>query len=397
MGNNIFSFQVEEDILSIEIILPKSCYYPGEKLSGTIILQAKSSKISPIFNFHNAIISLIQHQKYLYYKHDIKINDEEEKTLFSYKNNFNKYANRSILNPLKLYFYFRIPKDIYPTILHENSNFIKHYLVIEFPLIKRKKSVGIIIQNIQHFLIENKLFKSPVEKFNDCTLSYIFSKTSKIAFLLKTEKNSYQYNELIPYEFVINYQESNLNIKYLKVSLSRNIYINSGNYLDVNIITSKEYQLPESSNNEGIFHISGFFKFPPISDYFSVNPMCVYNFYNNKMINDIEKEIDNMYLYPTCFSNWLSCNYSLNLEIIFDLLLKKCEYLSIPIEFYTPLKIEDDVEEYEEEEEEEDDDIKEDNNKIKIVNNISHGGNFNNEYEIIDKADFYKALEGGYS
>jgi len=53
-----------------------------------------------------------------------------------------------------------------------------------------------------------------------------------------------------------------------------------------------------------------------------------------------------------------------NLEVIFDLMLKKCEYLSIPIELYTPIKIAEDNEEEENEEEEDD----EDNDDSKISN-----------------------------
>ena len=394
MGNYLYLNKTEEDSLSIEIILPKSCYYSGEKLSGTIILQAKTNKVPLIFSFHHTIISFIQHQKNLYYQNDISLTKEEEKILFSHRYNFQKYANRSILTPLKIFFSIKIPKNTDPTLFHENSNFIRHYLVVEFPIIKRKKAIGILIQNKQRFLVENKLFKSPVEKFKDCTLNYMFSKTSKIAFLLKTEKNSYQYNEIIPYEIIINYKESNLTIKNLKISLSRNIYINSRDYIDINIIKSKDYKLPESSE-EGIFQINDYFKFPEISDCFSVNPLNVYNFYNNKTINDIDKAIEKTFLYPTCFTNFLSCIYCINLEVIFDLMLKKCEYLSIPIELYTPLKIEEDNEEEENEEEEDDeDDIK--NNKIDKEKNINQGcdnNTKNNDFEIINKLDFYKVLE----
>ena len=46
MGNNsLKNTEDEDENLSIEIDIHKSCYYPGEKISGDIILQAKTNKV----------------------------------------------------------------------------------------------------------------------------------------------------------------------------------------------------------------------------------------------------------------------------------------------------------------------------------------------------------------
>jgi len=403
MGNYLKSNLEEDDEnLSIEISLPKSCYYPGEKLSGFIILQAKTNKVPLIFNFPNSIITFYQHQKYQFYNENVLINKEENKSIFFRRFNFKKYKNRDILSPLKISFSIRIPVKTLPTLLHKESNFIRHYLVIKFPKIQKKKSVGIIIQNKQAFNLENKLFKSPAEKFKDCIQSHIFSKNSKLAFLLKTDKNSYAYNELIPYEIVINYTESDINIKNLRISLTRNIFIHSDEFIDVKFLIYKDYNMPsKSTEDHNVFQISGYFSLPPISEYFSVNPMNIYNFYSNKIINNIDKTFNSMNLYPTCVSNYLCCNYCLNLEINFGSALIKNEGLFIPLELYTPLKIEDDIEEEEEENEQnEDDENNIDNEDINgskslMYNTPNSNENDNNiDFEIINKLDFYKALSG---
>jgi len=403
MGNYLKSNLEEDDEnLSIEINLPKSCYYPGEKLSGFIILQAKTNKVPLIFNFPNSIITFYQHQKYQFYNENVLINKEENKSIFFRRFNFKKYKNRDILSPLKISFSIRIPVKTLPTLLHKESNFIRHYLVIKFPKIQKKKSVGIIIQNKQAFNLENKLFKSPAEKFKDCIQSHIFSKNSKLAFLLKTDKNSYAYNELIPYEIVINYTESDINIKNLRVSLTRNVFIHSDEFIDVKFLIYKDYNMPsKSTEDHNVFQISGYFSLPPISEYFSVNPMNIYNFYSNKIINNIDKTFNSISLYPTCVSNFLCCNYCLNLEINFGSALIKNEGLFIPLELYTPLKIEDDIEEEEEENEQnEDDENNIDNEDINgskslIYNTPNSNENDNNiDFEIINKLDFYKALSG---
>ena len=403
MGNYLKSNLEEDDEnLSIEISLPKSCYYPGEKLSGFIILQAKTNKVPLIFNFPNSIITFYQHQKYQFYNENVLINKEENKSIFFRRFNFKKYKNRDILSPLKISFSIRIPVKTLPTLLHKESNFIRHYLVIKFPKIQKKKSVGIIIQNKQAFNLENKLFKSPAEKFKDCIQSHIFSKNSKLAFLLKTDKNSYAYNELIPYEIVINYTESDINIKNLRVSLTRNVFIHSDEFIDVKFLIYKDYNMPsKSTEDHNVFQISGYFSLPPISEYFSVNPMNIYNFYSNKIINNIDKTFNSISLYPTCVSNFLCCNYCLNLEINFGSALIKNEGLFIPLELYTPLKIEDDIEEEEEENEQnEDDENNIDNEDINgskslMYNTPNSNENDNNiDFEIINKLDFYKALSG---
>ena len=406
MGNFLFGkFEEEDESLSMEIELPKSCYYPGEKLSGYIILQAKTNKVPSIFNFPFSIITLNQFQKYQFYNENILIKKEEDIPLFSRKRNFKKYKNRDILSPLKIFFSFRIPLNAKPSLLHKESNFIKHYLTVKFPNIKKKKVVGIIIQNRQIFTIENKLFKSPSEKFKDCTKSALFQKKSRLAFLLKTEKNSYAYNELIPYEVVINYTESDIIIKNFRVSLTRNVYINSDDFIDIKFITYKDYQMPKNSrDNNDVFQICGYFSLPLISDYFSVNPMNIYNFYSNKVIDNVDKTLNSMYLYPTCISDFLCCGYCLNLEINFESVLIKNEHISIPIELYTPLKIEDDIEE---EEIEEEVDEKNEEDEIDIKNEIKkndvdkpqinkdktkQGFEINNDFEIINRIDFYKVL-----
>jgi len=395
MGNYFFSKPEEEDSsLSIEISLPKSCYYPGEKISGVIIIQAKTSKVPPVFNFPNSIITLTQHQHYQFYHEDIQINKDEEKPIFFRRHNFKKYKNRDILSPLKIPFSFKIDNNIYPTLIHDNGSFIKHILTIKFPKIKRKKSIGIIIQNLKLFTNENKLLKSPAEKFKDLKKSFIFKKSSRIAFLLKTEKNSFAYNELIPYEIVINYTESNIFIKQLRVSITRNVYINSDDFIDIKVITYQDYEMVKDTDDEGVFKICGYFSFPPISDYFSVNPMNVYNFYSNKVIDNIDKTFDSMYLYPTCFSNFLTCYYSLNLQIFFDSVLFESEKLCIPIELYTPIQ---NVEDKKEEEDDDNSDIENEveeniNTRHEVNKNETNNSLVNKDFEIINRLDFYRVL-----
>ena len=321
----------KKDNLSLIIKLPKSCYYPGELISGHIIIQVKNNNISSIFNFPIAYISVVQYQQYQLYFENILISKKDKKIILSENHQFKKYKNRSIIIPLSIPFSIKLPLDISPTFLNGDTNFIKHFLNIKFPQIKYKKSIGIIIQNRQRILNENYLFKTGIEKFNNINNSNIY-------LLFKTEKNSYSYNEIIPYEIIINYSESNLNIDYLRISLSRKIYFGACDKINSKIILFKNYKLP-FEKEEKIFKISGHFLFPILSNYFSVNPMNIYNYFNKISLNDFNNNYNDIYLFPTCFSSLFVCCYFLNLEIIYDSFFAKNEIISIPIELYTPLKI----------------------------------------------------------
>jgi hypothetical protein len=337
MGSSLFGDFNDEENLSMTISLPKTCYYPGEIIKGKIIIQVKNNKISSIFNFPKSIISIEQYQQYQFYQDNIIITKNDKKNLITQPYRFKKYKNRSILVPLSLPFSIRIPVEADPTFLYEDSNFIKHFLSIEFPKIKCKKNIGIIIQNRQKF-VGNKITSS-TEKFNDIQRHFL-KNYSKVSFLFKTDKNSYAYNEIIPYEIIMNCTESEIPVDHLKVSLVRNIYFGANDKVDSEIILHKKYKMP-SANFKKIFKISGHFLFPIISDYFSVNPMNIYNFFNTKILNDFDKNFSDVNLFPTCSSSLFMCCYFLNFEIIFDSFFVKNETLNIPIELYTPLKIED--------------------------------------------------------
>ena len=122
--------------------------------------------------------------------------------------------------------------------------------------------------------------------------------------------------------------------------------------------------------------------------------MNVYNFYSNKVIDNIDKTFDSMYLYPTCFSNFLTCYYSLNLQIFFDSVLFESEKLCIPIELYTPLQ---NVEDKKEEEDDDNSDIENEveeniNTRHEVNKNETNNSLVNKDFEIINRLDFYRVL-----
>lgn len=234
MGNIFFEYFNNEENLSIFISLPKTCYYPGELLSGKIILQAKNNKLSTIFNFPNSHISITQYQQYQYFFDNILITKTDKKQILSKSYNFKKYINCQIIKPLSLPFNLKIPLDIDPTLLYGPTTFTRHFLTVKFSGVNHKKTIGIIIQNRKKIFKEDNLFTPLLEQY--IHKSIFFKQYSKIKIQLNTDKISYAYNEIIPYEIIINYYDNHLAINHLRVSLTRNIYFGANDKVDSEII-----------------------------------------------------------------------------------------------------------------------------------------------------------------
>ena len=335
MGIYFFDNKSKKGNLSLIIDIEKSCYYPGEIIAGKIILQVKNNKIPSVFNFTKAYISITQIQQNQLLSNNMFFSKNIEKKIYIKKYNFKQYKKRPIIVPLSITFSIKTPNDLSPTLLYENNNFIKHFLTIYFPKNKAKKSIGIIIQNVQKFL-----YKEISLEHSDIHYFINFKKNKIFSYYFNTEKNSYAYNERIPYEIIVNFLRKEFMKLNLRISLTRKIYFSSNDKIDSKLILFKNYCL-NFKNDQNIFKISGYFQFPVISDYFSVNPMSIYNYYNNKLIDDYDKDYEDIILLPTCFSSFYICSYFLNLEIISDSFFSKNEIISIPIELFTPLKSED--------------------------------------------------------
>lgn len=400
-----------EKNISVNIKLPKSCYYPGETLEGIIILQIKNNKMSPIFDSPKAVIKIIECQQYEIRAEESVISENIKKEIISKTYHFSRYKGADLSIPLKLKFKFDIPENIHPTLIAKNKLiFIKHLLCVEFPYMECKKTNIIIIQNKRIFKKNNGLLKQPVEKFNEIKKGKVFGKKSKIAYLFKTQKNSYAYNELVPYEIIINCSELEVGLKSLEVSIYRSVYCGNSKeiinncFSETDKIVSNFYDILK--NKDKIHKICGHLIFPNSSEYFSVNPMNIYNYFNEKTLDNVNMSFADIELYPSCFGSKISCGYFLRLKISYNSFVISDELISIPIEFYTPLNIKDEDDNKEKEEfSYEINNINENDNDISDEEITFHSDTRNdetpsgnekidsyNDYFIIQKSDFYDLL-----
>ena len=146
-----------EEKVSMTLELKKTCYSPGEMVYGTITLRPKQGVQNPLLSSPLATLYLTEYFFYNYienvYNPHKKINEyvtqvaEENNQLLTLPLNFSNFHNANIMNTVTIPFEFQLPISIYPSCIFGSTAYVKHYLAVEFPSIRAKKTVVIIIKN----------------------------------------------------------------------------------------------------------------------------------------------------------------------------------------------------------------------------------------------------------
>ena len=335
MGNH-FNKHTNLNNVYLSVSLQKNCYFPSEIITANLTLSLKNTEINSQLTLDNPLINITLLEETAL---QIPLNSfdkfsvsylQNRQIISQSKFEFPELKNKTI--PLNLSICFKIPENIYPTFLiDEGVNFIKHFLKIEIPFFHLTKKILIIIKNKKRYIKDNDLYKEQLCKFRD--KSHLLKKNSKIYYLIKTEKNSYAYNEMIPYKIIINCSDSKLFVKYFRVSLIRKIIYGNYNEVKTEKITFKEYDINEKNN---INNSDRIYKFSDFLNLKENNPIKIYDYYNNKiLLKNLKEEI-----YPTCISNVLTCCYFLFLEIFYYKFILNDE-IELPIDMYSPGEEED--------------------------------------------------------
>ena len=207
MGNSLRKQYNKENDVILNIILNKTCYFPGEFITGSLVIRPKIGLKETIFDNTSAIFNILQFQQY----HYTVGSDEDEKTIYIEDKtvilclniDFINFKGSNILTGINIPFSFQIPSNILPTV-YFYGYYIKHFICFELPGIKAKRSLMIIIKEFQSFTLENKLLRMPAIGFGDF---YKKRKSNyrggKVSYLLKIPKNSFSYLESIPYEIYL--------------------------------------------------------------------------------------------------------------------------------------------------------------------------------------------------
>ena len=333
-----------ENSISMKIELGKTCFSPGENVKGAIILEPKVGNTLQYLQNPNAFLSITENALYTYSvqeynprtqsKHYVTKSAKENIPILNFPLDFSYYHNSNINGQLKLPFSFQIPLRIYPSCFFDSNTYIKHYLSIEFPSISAKKTLIIVIKNPPYFSIYNHLYQSPAICYREMKKSkLIFSQGSFIASL-KIPKNTFSYEEVIPFEIYIDLSQLAMDIKYIRISLIRNSHKNYQN---------NHTQSFRKETNEIAYKnlfVNKQQRIITIKDEIEINadknPKNTYY----KLDNDNRKtsqKFSGIYIYPTCFGGLLSVEYFIKMSIIMDTFWTTNEEFQIPIDLYEPL------------------------------------------------------------
>jgi len=341
--NNIKKKYNEEKEVKLDITLNKVCYLPGEKIIGNLNIQPNIGINETILNDTNVTIKIIQIQYYSYTEGSgddaTTISERDEKDIFIENFNFITFKGANILSGINIPFSIIIPLNIHASVIYY-ENYAKHFLLVDFPGIKAKRSIMIIIKRFEQFSYENKLLKIPTNAFGDF---YIKKKSKykcgKITCLLKLPKNRFYYFELIPLEIFLDRTELNMEVKTIKLSLMMKIHYNykfdekkhRKTIMNLNVFT-REYSVNNSQNkfeikdyiqlqNDGIF-----------SQYFSLDDK--YCLLETLKKIELDHKFDSMILMPFCFGGLINPEYYFQVDIIYQS-WRSTNTLIVPIDIYT--------------------------------------------------------------
>ena len=343
MGNKNdteYNFKYNYDSqVSFIISLTKISYSKGETVTGTMFLKTKPYLQETILYNPQASISFIEFQHSGEQETDFDIYgspsnnklSKQEKIYFTYPLNLFAYNGANLYAGVNINFFVNLPKECSSSCFIDNNTYIKHFILIDFPTIRAKKSEAIIIKNTKYYTLENKLYKTPIiSKLETSKHKYAVFNMGEIKATMTLSKNSFKYNETIYFIVEIDASKLTIEINGIKVSLIVNLKTReSNNSKDININKSIEIITKNIKVKKGEkrYYIDEFIKMPDNS----YNPENLYKKYDGLKKLKFNNET---FLYQPCYSDIINIQYSIRAMIEINSLFSTNEFMEIPIDFY---------------------------------------------------------------
>ena len=332
-----------EKFVSMTIQLNKTCYSPGEYVNGTIILKPKEGLQQPLLQDTNATLYLTEFFYYRYHENQYdphkKRNEsvpkdaEESVPLLTLPMNFSNFYNANIMTTVNIPFQIQIPMTCYPSCIFDSLTYVKHYLAIDFPSIRAKKTEIIVIKNNSYFSKYNGLYQEPAVCYKETTKRKLFVSQGSFSANLKLPRNTFSYDEMIPFEVDIDATKLSIAIRAIRISINRNQRKNyQRNHQEARGQNKKEcitkiIPLPKGQKKH---HIEDVIQLKPEN-----NPKETYKILDTDKRKYSEK-YSGVKLSPTCYGGLISCEYYIKMVLEMDTLLSTDEDIRIPIDLYEP-------------------------------------------------------------
>ena len=333
-----------ETSVSMILELNKTCFTPGEYINGTITLRPKEGDSPPFLQDPRATLYLTEYAYYTYMENEIdpRTNQstfvskvaEENIPLLSIPLDFSQFRDTNISSCPKLPFTCQIPLVIYPSCLFGAKTFVKHYLCVDFPFIRAKKTCIIVIKNPPYFSKYNRLLQEPAMCYREKTKHKLFFSQGSFSASIKIPKNAFKYDEKVPFEIDIDLTKMSLDIKNIKVSLRRRVKKNQRD--------SHNQVFKEEENTAVAKKVCSFNKNDKkihISDDIIIDQDKSPKYIYDKLDKDnrkVAEKYNGVYLYPTCYGGLLSVEYFIQMKLEMNTVWSTNEEFVVPIDFYEP-------------------------------------------------------------
>ena len=323
--------------ININIELFKTCYFPGELMTGLLILTPKPGINDAIFSDTKSHFTISERHCYKYKTNDlIEAHNQviENNTLCEKDIFFDQFLSESILLEMKLPFSIQLPTNAYPScFFNDPLAYVTHNLQVEFPYIKALANKTFIVKNPQYFSNENGLLKQPYEISQKIYKSKFLSGKGSFNVLIKLAKNYFFYDEPVNYEIDLDFTELELEYKELVIKIiktkKRNAKINHDRIFTQTSEDIAQQNLPINIINKK-FHFKDGIKIDQ-----KHNPHVAYEDMDKNgpyELSENNKKKD-FFLTPSCYGGLLTVDYKLNIKIIFNTLLTFNEEFNIPLDF----------------------------------------------------------------
>ena len=340
MGTSLKGQYNKEKDIEFNIILNKACYNPGEEINGILSIRGKPALKKIIFYDTNAIIKIVQMQRFSYTtgsgknRHTVVV--KEDTDLVTQNVNFINFKDSNLLIGINIPFSIRIPLDIQPSVFIR-IYFIKHFLFFEFPGLESKRATMIFIKNFKKFTFENKLLKTPAYGLGDFYKKKKGEyKGGRLSCLLKIPKNSFSFFEIISFELYLDCTELGMDIESTTIFLNKTVYMNKKirrhfRKISNEDLVEKKYILDKNLNK---YEIKGFFQLKEDKEFFEkIYQQNVYSTFDNLKNIELDYKFDKIQLTPFCIGGLLSAEFTIRVEVNYKMKRKKSEFI-LPIQFY---------------------------------------------------------------
>ena len=212
--------------IDFSVKLEKLCYFPGEDINGTLYIMGKPGLLETQLKEPKVSFKIYEKLKTIPTQSGTIILSSTEELSKKAENEFmfNTFIDPNLLTGVNIPFNFKIPSLINPScyfVINSFAELLQHFFSVELPSLKVKRTICIVIKNNPNFTSENKLLQIPCTFSKTKSKSTLFKKKGNFNITINLKKNSFYYDELIPFEIFLDSKNLKISIKKIKISIER--------------------------------------------------------------------------------------------------------------------------------------------------------------------------------